>query len=260
MSLSQSARHQFLEDYGRIRAAEGRGSCDDAYYQALPFDDLTGRNRDQWRIRARSFQYFVRRILPKPPCRVLDIGAGNCWFSNRLAQMGHRPVAVDIFTDANDGLRASAHYATRFPVIEAEFDRLPFAEAHFDLAVFNSSIHYSQDYARTLAETSRCLRPGGSVVIVDSPVYFKREHGERMRQERRAFFQRQYGFASDALGSVEFFDLDELSRLARELRLHWTIYRPWYGWRWHLRPILARLRGHRPPSHFWILAGRFAQS
>jgi SAM-dependent methyltransferase len=251
-------RRQFLQDYSKVRSAEGRASGSSDYYRALPFKDLTGRNTTQWSIRARSFRYFTRRILPPKPCAVLDLGAGNCWFSNRLAEMGHCPVAVDIFSDAQDGLRAASHYAVRFPRVEAEFDSLPFPSGRFDLAVFNSSIHYSQDYRKTLAEALRCVRPGGQVVIVDSPVYFEREHGERMRFERYTNFERQYGFASNALGSIEFLDLEMLNQLSRELSLTWTIYRPWYGWRWHFRPLIARLRGRRPPSHFWILEGRAA--
>jgi SAM-dependent methyltransferase len=253
-----TARRQFLEDYGKIRSAEGRASNTSDYYRALPFTDLTGRNSGQWRIRARSFRYFVRRILPPKPCAVLDLGAGNCWFSNRLAKMGHCPVAVDIFSDTQDGLGAARHYSVRFPRIEAEFDALPFSSGRFDLAVFNYSIHYTQDYRRTLAEALRCVRPGGQVVIVDSPVYFRREHGERMRAERHAAFERQFGFASDALGSIEFLDLEMLDQLSRDLAVTWTIYRPWYGLRWHLRPWIARLRGRRPPSHFWILTGSMA--
>jgi len=250
-----AARRQFLEDYAKIRSAEGRASTGSDYYRALPFTDLTGKNSAQWRIRAKSFRYFVRRILPPKPCAVLDLGAGNCWFSHRLAEMGHYPVAVDIFSDEQDGLRAGRHYSVRFPKVEAEFDALPFPSGRFDLAVFNSSIHYSQDYRRTLAEALRCVRPGGQVVIVDSPVYSQREHGERMRAERHANFEREYGFASDALGSIEFFDLEMLGQLSHELSLNWTIYRPWYGWRWHLRPLIAWLRNRRPPSHFWILSG-----
>ena len=36
-------RQRFLEDYSRIRQAEGRGSDDPAYYLALPYRDLSGR-------------------------------------------------------------------------------------------------------------------------------------------------------------------------------------------------------------------------
>jgi len=255
--LTSTPRRRFLADYAQIRGAEGRGSEDSAYYRALPFADLTGRNSAQWRIRARSFEYFSRRILPRRACGILDLGAGNCWLSYRLAELGHAPVAVDIFTDAGDGLGAARHYPTHFPVIESGFDDLPFSAAQFDLAVFNSSIHYSSDYARTLSEARRCLRPEGRVVILDSPIYKRREHGEAMRIERQISFERQYGFRSEALGSIEFFDLETLRELERKLSLTWEIHRPWYGWRWHLRPIRARLKKQRPPSRFWILVATF---
>ena len=247
-----AARRQFLEDYRRIREAEGRGSADSAYYRALPFHENW-----QWQMRARTFRYFVRHILPRPPSDVLDLGAGNCWLSYRLREMRHRPVALDIFSDPLDGLAAVRHYPLSFPAIEADFNHLPFPAASFDLAVFNASIHYSADYRKTLTEAKRCLRPKGRVVILDSPVYARHEHGERMRSERQAQFQRQYGLRSEALGSIEFFDRQMLADLARDLRIRWEIHRPWYGWRWHMRPLRARLRGQRPPSRFWILAGRF---
>jgi ubiquinone/menaquinone biosynthesis C-methylase UbiE len=256
--LAATRRVQFLEQYGRIRAAERRGSDDSAYYQALPYQDLTGQNSAQWKIRARTFAYFARHILPAGPCNLLDLGAGNCWLSYRLAGLGHTPVAVDIFSDSRDGLRAAKHYPVAFPIVEAPFDDLPFAAASFDLAVFNSSFHYSADYARTLAEVRRVLRPGGRVVILDSPVYRRREYGEAMRAERQRLFEQQYGFRSEALGSIEYLDCQMLASLAASLKLTWTIHKPWYGWRWHLRPIRAWLRQKRPPSQFWILVGSFA--
>lgn len=245
-------RRLFLEQYGRIRAAEGRGSSNEAYYRSLPFVD-----DPQWRIRAATFRYFVRRILPMQPCRILDLGAGNAWLSNRLAERGHSPVAIDIFRDHRDGLDATRHYVTKFPRVEAEFDNLPVASGQFDLAVFNASLHYSADYVRTLAEARRCLRAGGRLVILDSPVYKLRAHGEAMRSERQQLFERQYGFRSEAMRSIEFLDESMLVDLAQQLRLTWTIHRPWYGVAWHLRPVIARLKNRRPPSRFWILEGRF---
>jgi ubiquinone/menaquinone biosynthesis C-methylase UbiE len=45
---------RFIKDYERIRAAEGRGSESEDFYLGLPYKDTTGRNSNQWRIRARS--------------------------------------------------------------------------------------------------------------------------------------------------------------------------------------------------------------
>ena len=126
-------------------------------------------------IRAATWRYVESRLLPKQPLDVLDLGAGNAWLSNRLAQKGHRPVAIEIFTDALDGLAAARHYTMTFPLMEAEFDRLPLAGRQFDWAIFNSSLHYSADYRRTLAEALRCLRPQGQIVVLDSPIYRRRE-------------------------------------------------------------------------------------
>ena len=261
--MTASTRLRFLEDYRTIRSAEGRGSGESAYYRALPYRDLSGKNSAQWAIRGRSYRYFERRVLAPiereagRPLDVLDLGAGNCWMSYRLSLRQHRAVALDIFTDAMDGLRAARHYGGRFPLLEAEFDHLPLRAASFDLAIFNASIHYSTDYRRTLNEVRRCLRPAGHLVIIDSPVYQVREHGERMRAERHDEFERRYGFRSDAVPSLEYFDEERLAELAGELKIRWSVHRPWYGWRWWSRPWKARLLGRRPPSRFWILDGVF---
>lgn len=261
--MQAGARQQFLKDYATIRRAEGRGTDDPSYYRALPYRDLTGRNSGQWAIRARSYQCFERNVLAPieraaaRPLDILDLGAGNGWMSYRLGLRGHRPLALDIFADQTDGLLAARHYPHAFPLVEAEFDHLPFAGASFDLAIFNSSFHYSEEYSHTLREVRRCLRESGCVVILDSPVYRKPEHGASMVEERHAAFERQYGFRSDAIPSREFLDEPLLEELSRQLKIEWRIRRPWYGWRWWWRPFRARLAGRRPPSRFWILTGRF---
>ncbi len=256
---------RFLEEYLFIRRAEGRGTEEAAYYLALPFQDLTGRNSGQWSIRAITYRFFDREILPQfesdRPLDILDLGAGTGWLSYRLAQRHHLPVAVDILTDSMDGLGAARHYWAQlvqsFPLIAAEFDNLPFADGQFDLAVFNSSLHYSIDYSRTLTETKRCLKPGGRVVVLDSPIYRRPEHGRLMREERHRYFKAKYGFRSDSIPSIEFLDDGTLEDLAGRLHLSWKMYRPWYGWRWHLRPWKAAVKRTRPPSRFGILVGSF---
>ena len=256
---------KFVEEYSSIRRAEGRGSEDQAYYLALPYEDLTGKLVGQWAIRAKSYAYFERHLLAQwereseSGLRVADLGAGTGWLSYRLALRGHKPAAIDVLTDPLDGLAAARHYFAalerKFPLFQAEFDNLPFATGEFDLVVFDSSLHYSTDYIRTLREARRCLRPGGRVVIIDSPIYRLSEHGERMLEERHRQFEAAYGFASNSIPSIEYLDEGMPASWSQELGIHWEVHRPWYGWSWALRPWKARLLRRRPPSRFWILVG-----
>jgi ubiquinone/menaquinone biosynthesis C-methylase UbiE len=256
---------RFLEEYQSIRQKEGRlGSSE--YYLGLPFRDATGNNSGQWKIRARTFLYFEKNILPKIVAQnpqgadILDMGAGNGWFSYRLALKRQRPVALDLADNGFDGLGAARHYffppIHPFPCFQAEMDHLPFRNRQFDAVVFNASFHYSTDYEATLKEAVRCLRRPGYLVIADSPFYRRAESGERMLAERKRNFRRKFGMASDSLPSKEYLTAEILSELARRLSLKWNLAKPWYGFAWALRPVKARILGRREPSKFYLLWSR----
>ena len=261
-SLAHYAR--FINDYERIRDLEGRGSESEAFYLALPYRDTSERNRGQWRIRARSFDYLVRHLLGgirrDAGGRILDLGAGNGWMSYRLALAGYRPCAVDLLTNDRDGLGAARHYRTRlpplFPRFQADAGRLPFADGQFDAAVFNASFHYAEDAVANLREALRCLRTGGLAIISDTPWYAREESGRRMLAERDAAFLRRYGTACDAIASLGFLSDPQLRRMEDVLSIQWQVCRPWYGLRWAMRPLVATLRGQREPSRFRLYVAR----
>jgi SAM-dependent methyltransferase len=254
----QEAYDRFIKDYEFIRAAEGRSSSDAAYYLALPYKDLTGRLASQWKIRARTFDYLKRHILPRTPVRILDLGAGNGWLSHRLALQGHMPVAVDLLTNHSDGLGAATHFSTRFPRVQAALHHLPFPSKTFDLTLFNASFHYSEDYQQTLAEALRCTRRGGIVAIADTPWYAKESAGLQMVAEKQSRFRTTYGFASNSIASQEFLTPARLASLALTLDLKWKVYKPFYGLSWSLRPLKAKLLRRRAPSHFRIFVAEVA--
>ena len=253
---------QFMTEYASVRQAEGRASDDSAYYQALPFKDLSGRFVGQWRMRARSFQTLVERILAPleaehaQPLRILDLGAGNAWLSYRLSQRGHLVAAVDLLVNAFDGLGTFIHYDVPFTPVQAEFDRLPFDTGQADLVILNASLHYSTNYEVTLREALRVLRRDGCLVILDSPIYHDPSSGQQMVQEREKQFEQEYGFASNAIPSENYVTFERLDQLEAALGLRWEKVQPFYGWRWALRPWWARLRGSREPAQFLIVWGR----
>ena len=248
---------QFMREYERVRQAEGWGGADAAYYRALPFVDRSGRYPAIWRIRAQSYQALQKRLLPaETPQRILDLGAGNGWLANRLAQAGHGVAAVDLMINGVDGLGAYRHYDASFLRLQAEFDYLPLAEAQADVAIFNGSFHYAANYEQSLREVLRTLRPHGRIVIMDSPLYRDGNSGRQMAQERQELFAAQYGFRGDALPHENYLTHERLAEIGGALSLQWQFVKPFYGWRWAIRPWLARLRGRREPASFYLIVGR----
>ncbi len=254
-------RHeQFLHDYTKIRRAEGRGSDDPDYYLALPFPSAADPLAWQWVIRARTWVRFRQKVQSgwQPARRVVDVGAGMGWLSQRLAEVGHHPLALDLSVDPHDGLGAARHYTPQWPRVQASFNRLPLADGVADVVLFNASLHYSADYERTLGEALRVLAPGGQIVVLDSPLYRRDESGRQMVAERHADFERRFGTRSDSVPSTEYLTPAMLSELANKLGLRWTIVRTRYGWRWAMRPWIAKLRRRREPSRFLILVAQRA--
>ena len=245
---------RFIEEYEKVRHFEGRFSANATYYRALPFQDLSGRFASDWKIRAASYRALTKVL--KTHSTILDVGAGNGWLSNRLTDLGHEVYAVDLLTNSEDGLGAWRSYETKFTPVQAEFSYLPFSFAFADALIFNASFHYAEDYEKVLAEGLRILKPSGSLIIMDSPVYRDETSGKAMLEERQSEFLARYGFASDAIQSKGFLTYEYMKTLGQALGVKWQHVVPNYGWKWWIRPLLARLRGRREPAQFGLWLGR----
>jgi hypothetical protein len=73
-----------------------------------------------------------------------------------------------------------------------------------------------------------------------------------MVAERQAAFLTRFGTASDAIRSLEFLTDERLAALEQRFGLKWQVYKPSYGLRWAIRPVVAKLRRKREPSKFRI--------
>lgn len=253
--LSERESHyaQFVKDYETVRRQEGRQSNDPVYYRSLPYKDTSGKFSADWQIRALSYQ-FLERMTPAHST-VIDLGAGNGWLSNRLAAVGHEAYAVDLLVNEEDGLGTWRFYQNEFHPIQAEFSKLPFPDKFASQLIFNASFHYSENYEETLQEALRVIQPDGKIFIMDSPAYHHAESGEKMVEERRNGFLSKYGFASDSLHSKNYITYDQMKALGEKLGIRWKHIRPFYGIRWFLRPLWARLRSHREPAEFGLWVG-----
>ena len=74
-----------------------------------------------------------------------------------------------------------------------------------------------------------------------------------MLRERHDGVKERFGVDAGALPSEGFLTHSGLTRLAEKLGLEWQSEWPFYGLRWAVRPVLARLLGRREPASFGVL-------
>lgn len=171
----------FITSYETVRRAEGRGSDDPEFYRSLPYPiGLDAKWMRHWQKRAASYESLIANIDANDQLTILDIGAGNGWLSNRLAERGHELIAIDLQTNDFDGLGCQKYYTNNWLSVQAEFDRLPLRDGVADVVVFNASLHYSRSLQDTLTDALRVLKPDGRIVIIDSPMYDAEPSGNRM--------------------------------------------------------------------------------
>ncbi len=253
------ALQEFLTTYQRIRKTERWGTGTAEYYRQLPHVDQSGAHPSIWKIRARTFDFFLRHFTSQVQLRqvrCLDIGAGNCWLSARLAALGHSVVALDINLDPLDGLRALSimplSQRSRVVPIQADFAALPFGSESFDIVVFNGSLHYSPDIMSTLSAAMNVLRRQGVLYILDSPIYSSIEAGEQMIQEQKRSHAALLGTDMPERRARGY--LTESAVREMESKYRTEVIVPSYGLRWRLRPAVASVLGRREPASFRIIA------
>jgi len=108
--------------------------------------------------------------------KVLDMAAGSCWMTalaSRLA--GVEGVwALDLSERflTETGTRMirrleGCEEKIRFAV--GDFNNMPFEDGYFDCAFLFAALHHSLAPVKLLREAIRCIRPGGSLLILESP-------------------------------------------------------------------------------------------
>lgn len=128
----------------------------------------------------------IAALLPLPFGRALDMGAGRGISSYALARDGWQVTALE--PDPSDLVGAGAIRAlsrdTGYAIdIVAEYsEKLPFADATFDVVNCRQVLHHARDLRQTCLEIFRVLKPGGVMIAT-------REHVLTSRGDLDTFLQ-----------------------------------------------------------------------
>jgi SAM-dependent methyltransferase len=138
----------------------------------------------------------LERLLPPPPARVLDCGAGTGFLSLIAARLGHRVTALDLSTEMLGQLQASAaSEGLAIEVVAAPADEPP---SGFDAVMERHLLWTLPDPLATLGAW-RGAAPGGRLVVVES-VWGGVDPVEALRGRGRDWLRRRRNVAPDHHG------------------------------------------------------------
>jgi len=147
--------------------------------------------------------------------RVLDVATGTGMVASELVRrFGVSVVALDqspqMLAAARARLASSPRLAEQVTLVEAQAERLPFADGEFDHLTFTYLLRYVEDPRATLAELARVVAPGGRIASL--------EFGEPGREPWHALWSAYTRFGLPALGRLFSTEWAEAGRfLARSI-------------------------------------------
>lgn len=110
-------------------------------------------------------EYALSHCALAPGARVLDVGCGAAATVEFLADTRHvQAVGLD---PSRHLLRAGRQRCPDLPVIQADGEALPFPGGWFDMLLAECCLSLMGDGDRALAEFTRVLRPGGTLILSD---------------------------------------------------------------------------------------------
>lgn len=154
---------------------------DSENYQAAHDADLTERPLAWGAFRAPESEL---RVLGEFAGRdLLELGCGGAQWSIALADAGARCVGLDLSLQQ---LRHGRRRCATLPLVNANGEQLPFANAAFDTVFCDHGALSFCDPARIVPEVGRVLRTGGTLAFCSAtPLLYLTWDAEKERQSRR---------------------------------------------------------------------------
>ncbi|MCW2036309.1 methyltransferase domain-containing protein [Xanthomonas campestris pv. raphani] len=179
----------FEQQYLQIRRKEGR-LYTDAQVRSLPRPGGALGNTLEWQVRALSSSLLVQHLQAHAGGgAILELGCGNGWLSHLLAQSLQREVCgVDVNrTELTQAARVFGHDA-RLTFVAADIHTLVLPRDVFDVIVLPACVQYFSDPAALVSRLLGCLREGGELHILDSPLYATPQRGRESAARSLRYF------------------------------------------------------------------------
>ncbi len=184
-----SLRDRLLAWVGQERLEEGmrdrldrvirRRSTDKAH-----FFEAVGVRWDQMRIEAfgEVFQFEALASLLPAAWTVADIGTGTGYLLGALSDYFRKVIAVDPASSMLEVARARPEVRRARNVVfrEGSLADLPLQNGEVDLAIASLVLHHVDRPAAALSELRRCLRDGGTVMIIEQRAHSNAAFHDRM--------------------------------------------------------------------------------
>jgi len=124
-------------------------------------------------VEANTTMYYLEKYL-LPNSHILDVGAGTGYYSNKLTNLGHKVIAIELI---KHNLMTLKH---NYPHIESyqgnAIDLSTFKDNSFDAVLLLGPLYHLssyQDKLKSLKEAKRILKPNGLIFIS----YYMNEYG-----------------------------------------------------------------------------------
>jgi SAM-dependent methyltransferase len=175
-----------VEAWPVLAREQGWYTTDDRIDAVLPnLNSALGWEDRAWGATEHGFRILLDRYV-KTGDRVLEIGAAKSWASQHLLPRGCEYVASDLVVDPVIGLGRGAFFEERagpYLRVQADGERLPFADGSFDVAFCVATLHHALDLGAMVSELARVTRRGGTVAALNEGTRAPYVSGENPDQE-----------------------------------------------------------------------------
>jgi len=178
----------FESKYIEVRDKEDRVYSNEIVSQ-LPNVGKKHPQYHEWMMRRESAIRFTKYLQNKKIDYCLEIGCGNGWFSNLIA---NNTTANVLGLDINlTELKQASKLFTKENLSFAYGDIFHSCfKNKFDLVVFNASIQYFPDFKAVLDQLKFILTPNGEIHIIDSPFYTSALESKKAKERSKVYFDK----------------------------------------------------------------------